>query len=1109
MRSIVSLSRTTAGLAPHLSAISRAVILLSTFTLAVLLQGIAQQGVQANPARITRAANDSNLTTLRGNVHPLARPEYDQGAAPLSEPMNHLHFVLRRSSAQEASLEGYLASTQARNSPNYRKWLTPEQFGDLFGPSDLDLQKLTGWLRGRGFTVNFVGKGRTTIDFSGSVGHVQDAFHTAIHSYQASGEQFLANTSDPSIPAAFADVVAGITGLNTIQPEPTSASGASGTFDPKTGKLLRLYQTGLRPDLNNSDEDYLFLTASDAATIYNSPNSKYNPNYPGSSPTYDGTGATIGIAGRSAIDPTLITNYRGKFLGDSRAPIITNLDGVGVVARADFEAYLDNEVSGGVAPGATVHFYTSTNVTNAAFQAIEENTIDVLSLSFGECEQDLGSSGNLEFYNNWQQAATQGITVVVSAEDTGSAGCDYFLNSSGDLVTSASGGLAVNGFASTPYNVAVGGTNFYPLTSDFAKYVDTTTQGSSSTYYRTTIGYIPESTWNDSTTNDTTISLNVPWTSASGNQNILSGSGGPSSCSSLNAAGDCVPYPKPPWQTGIGVPSDGVRDLPDLALFSGGLYGKASWVICDNDTNASGVVLDCATDSSGRFSWEGAYGTSAAAPAFAGIIAMVVGKTGQRQGQATEVLYNLFNSAIASLIFKDITIGNNAVPCTMSASNSSDCLANAGGFNFESGFDTNVGYDLATGLGSVNIANLVTNWTSGSLDVANVTATPSATAITIAEPLVFTVDVTPLAGGISSPPAGTVTAADAVYTSPPVPLNNGSATINIPANSLPANLADTFTISYFPTTGSQYAPASAFVTVAITQIGSLVISGTSIAALEAGSSGSSTVTITPSGGFTGGVTLSCSVAGPPGAISLPTCSYSPTGVTIAGTTSGTSTLTVATMSTTTGGSYTVTINAADTATGKVMATSTLALTIGGFVLASTAATVASPGQAETSTITITPTNYSGTVGLGCVIVSQPSGANGVNNPNCMVTPNTATISSSTPTTVTANITTTAPAMAALTRPKTNRWSMAADGAALACILLFGIPARRRGWRSIIGLLVFVSATAGIGCSRSVVIGPNEPPTPGTSPGVYTFAVVGTDTVTATTTASTVFTVTVQ
>ena len=187
--------------------------------------------------RIVQPIDNSARITLDGNVHPLANAKYDIGAAPVSQPMNHVQLVLQRSPAQEAALEAFLASTQVKGSPNYHKWLTPQQFGQLYGPSDSDIQKLTGWLEGEGFTVNRVANGRTMIDFSGSVGQVQNAFHTAIHMYQANGVSFVANTSNPTIPSALASVVSGITHLNTFPLKPFHVNAGPVKFDSQTASV--------------------------------------------------------------------------------------------------------------------------------------------------------------------------------------------------------------------------------------------------------------------------------------------------------------------------------------------------------------------------------------------------------------------------------------------------------------------------------------------------------------------------------------------------------------------------------------------------------------------------------------------------------------------------------------------------------------------------------------------------------------------------------------------------------------------------------------------------------------------------------------------------------
>jgi hypothetical protein len=1239
-------------------------------TVSTVIPGLAQQTVPATPDRITRAIDDNVLTTLRGNVHPLANAGSDLGAAPVSQRMNHMQLVLQRSPAQEAALGAFLSAVQQKNSPNYHKWLTPKQFGALYGPSDADIQKLSGWLEGEGFTVNKVANGRTFIDFSGSVDQVQRAFHTSIHNYQANGTGFYANVGNPQIPSALQAVVLGVFHFNNYPLKPQYVLGKPGRYDSSVRRIVPLSSSSrATPNLTQGDSTngyFLFVTPGDAATIYDTPNSTFNANFSGGT-SYDGSGVTIGVVGQSAIDPTIVANYRSVFVGDTKTPVISNLDGVGDVPGDDGESYLDNEISGGLAPGATIHFYTESATNGGIFGAAQyaidtDNTVDILSVSYGSCEFFNTTGGNAATNSLWQQAATQGITVVVSTGDTGSAGCDD-PGTSASPTPAALYGLQVNGLASTVYDIAVGGTDFEALAlGNFGDYASTSS-GAASTFYRTAKGYIPETTWNNSTFNNGDLKDNVPWDQTPYNvqDNIGAAGGGKSSCVTNttvdNADGSITPgtcqnfYPKPPWQTGTGVPQDQARDIPDISLLAGnGFYGGL-WAFCDNESGTDGsgnaVTLNCALENGTfNFNMNGVGGTSTGAPAFSGMMATVVQKTGQRQGAAAPVLYSLFNSSNGSSIFHDIvangnyTGGNNSVPCQQTQYNTADCVPsnNTSGYLFESGYNTFTGYDLATGLGSVDATQLVNNWTSasGSLYVAEVTATPSATSITTAQPLTFTISVAALAGTGAGVPTGTVTASDGTTagTSAATALSNGSATITFPANTLAANASDTFTISYAPpNTGATFANASTFVNVAITQgvTPAIAVSGTSITT-TAGSPGSSTITVTPSGGFTGAVNLACTVTGPSGATSVPTCSFTPAMVTITGTTAATSMLNVATTSTTTTGAYTVTVKAADVATGKVTASTPLALTVnatatpgislsgaaisialpattgsstitvtpsGGFTGAvnlacvvtgptgavfvptcafsassvtisgttpatstlnvtafsttttgaytvtvnaadaatgkvtksdpialaitgtsapqtitmgtPTTATVSSPGQSATATIAIT-TNYSpATINFSCALATAPSGADTTYNPGCSVAA-VKIAAGSTTGTATATFTTTAPSNGTLATPKTNQrpdnhWYTAAGGAALACMLFFGIPARRRSWKSMLSLLVFLVAMAGIGCGGGG--GNNNNGNPGTTAGMYTFTVTGADSVTSTITASATVTVNVQ
>jgi subtilase family serine protease len=639
--------------------------------------------------------------TLEGNLHPFTQPRFDRGPAPASSQTGRILLVLRRSVDKQQALSQYLSDLQNPASPGYHKWLTPAQFGAQYGTETSDIQKVESWLRSRGFRIDGVPTSRNIMAFSGTIEQVQNTFHTSIHSLVIDGKTRFANFTNPQIPVALAPVIAGVGPLNNLRAQPNLKIGATGNWDSTTRSIqpsLTLFGNGNMP--------FLFVDPADAATIYDAPNSALNPGYT-TGTSYTGSGATIGIAGVSNINLPDIQNYRTGFLGESAATVnlptvIIDGNDPGLVPNGDgLEALLDNEVAGGLAPGAKIDFYTSAGsdlsdgLFNAITRAVDDNAIDILNISFGECEAALGTSGNQLVLELAEQAAAQGISVTVSSGDGGSAGCDNF-----DTATTAHEGLAVNGFASSPYTVAVGGTDFDTLASSFSTYVNSASSGTAP-YYLTAKGYIPEKPWNDSTTVNTTISQNVPYTDNKGNTNIIAGSGGVSTL-----------YSKPAFQTSL-TPADSHRDLPDIALFAGNGFYSAVWTVCSdsvvNGTGATPPVSDCA-NSGGQFgsntSFTGVGGTSAAAPAFAGMLALVVQKTGGRLGQADAVLYQLVQKHPS--YFHDITSGNNSVPCS---AGSPGCSTTG----FLTGYEASAGYDLASGLGSVDAAAIVNSWASVSL----------------------------------------------------------------------------------------------------------------------------------------------------------------------------------------------------------------------------------------------------------------------------------------------------------------------------------------------------------------------------------------------------------
>ncbi len=196
---------------------SRVCLAAVIFLVAPVLASAQTANVQP---RIAAAIDERRLTILKGNTHPLARPEFDRGAAPDSLPMQRMLLVLKRGPDQEAALDALMEQQQDASSPNFHKWLTPAQFGQQFGPSDQDIQTITMWLTSHGFQIAKVSNGRTVIEFTGTAGQVQEAFHTAIHKYNVNGEDHWANSSDPQIPVALTPVVAGVNTLHNFPRQP-------------------------------------------------------------------------------------------------------------------------------------------------------------------------------------------------------------------------------------------------------------------------------------------------------------------------------------------------------------------------------------------------------------------------------------------------------------------------------------------------------------------------------------------------------------------------------------------------------------------------------------------------------------------------------------------------------------------------------------------------------------------------------------------------------------------------------------------------------------------------------------------------------------------------
>ena len=730
----------------------------------LVLLAVASVGVfsstgaaQGGRVRITEPVDPENRVTLGGNTHPLARPEFDRGPASDAMPIRRMLMVLERAPEQEAALRQLLDEQQVKSSSRYHQWLTPEEFGQQFGPAESDVQTITDWLAAQGFESIRAARGRSVIEFSGTAGTVRRSFHTEIHKFMADAEEHWANVSDPQIPAAFAPVVAGIASLNNFPRRPLSHQLGTFSRSKTTGEVTPLFTYTL------SNGPIYAVGPADFGIIYN-----VQPLWRAGT---NGAGQTIAVVGQTNINIKDAQDFRSMFgLAVNDPHVILDGPDPGIVPGDEGEADIDVQWAGAAAPNATIDFVVSETTEStagidlSALYIIDNNLAPVMSESYGACEASLGAGGNAFYYDLWEQGSAQGITIAIAAGDNGSSACT--LPSS----NYASTGLGISGLASTPFNVAVGGTDFNDVT-DFTTFWNSTNSSSSQASAKS---YIPETAWNDSCARDGLNGCASVSTPPSDGSDVLAGGGGRSTCgvwSGTDPNANCARgYAKPSWQTGSGVPADGVRDIPDIALFAGNGRNNSLYVFCQADTNP--LNTSSCNLSSPFQNFQGAGGTSVPTPAFAAIMALVNQKTASRQGNANYVLYRLAaesgssctsNSGAvgnSSCIFYDVTSGNNSVLCLPGLPNCSVAsgtvsgvlIEPAGGSTPTPAWPAAAGYDLATGLGSVNASNLVNHWSSVTFTPTTTTLSLSPTTITHGQ----SVDVTARVTAASGTPTGAV-----------------------------------------------------------------------------------------------------------------------------------------------------------------------------------------------------------------------------------------------------------------------------------------------------------------------------------------------------------------
>jgi len=752
--------------------------------------------------RVVERIDEADRVILAGNTHPLARPQYDQGLADPQLPMERIVMLLQRSPQQESALEAFMAQQYDPKSANFHHWLQPEEFGSLYGPSDSDIAAVTSWLQNHGFQIYLVNKGRVTLEFSGTAAQVQEAFHVEMHHYLVNGKMHLANDRDPSIPEALAPVIGGIASLHDFFPTHQSILGRYVRRNPKTGLVTPAYpdfsgptpEFGFTNENGNPQED---ITPYDFATIYNL--------LPLWNAGITGKGQTIAISAVTDIQASDVNTFRqtfglGSFTGTFNE--IHNGTDPGVLQGALEENTLDTEWSGATAPDATVDLVVSASTaTTPGFllsdQYIVENPslFTIMSASYGTCEIALLTAGNSAANKIYQQGAAAGISMFESSGDQGSAGCDN--SDATEFPNPAANGLNVNGYASSPWITAVGGTEF-----EWVDYRTTYWGSNSSANGSNALGYIPEGPWNGSCTNQMLLdryfnyfygyttfeqacneSASPSGIDAPNFVTVSGGSGGVSSCITSNGSSfaSCGGgYPQPSYQKGItGMPGTTARYLPDVSLFASDGFpyriNGSAYLICV----ASHGGGSCDYTNPDEVIYQEVGGTSVSSPALAGIMALVQQKqNGAPQGLANPVFYALFskenlsncNSTTVtngnSCIFYDITYGNNSQVCTTGSRN---CVTNTSGdaYGVVSGYSTTTGYDQATGLGSVNATNLVNAW-------ASVTGLPAIT-------------LSPTTLTFASTTVGSTTAAQVVTVK-----NTGTATATLTSETVTGTNASSF-----------------------------------------------------------------------------------------------------------------------------------------------------------------------------------------------------------------------------------------------------------------------------------------------------------------------------
>ena len=704
--------------------------MIRRFTFAALVLAVAAFVLAANLAAdaqtkrplVTQQVDNSDRVTLTGNVRLEANALNDRGPVSADFQMD-MWLLMRRPPELEAQLEKFIDSQHDPKSPNFHKWLTAVQFGQLYGPAQSDVDAVDAWLTSQGFTVHGIYSNKMFIDFTGTAADVERAFGTQIRNYSVNGEMRFANASNPQIPAALVNAVQGVVSFNNFRPRAMNHKLHQAHIDPKSGMEHTDYTAGGGYPLVPSDLETIYninpllkagisgqgmkvLVVEDTNLWNCNPTNTVGPCNPTTS-DWAVFRRTFGLAKYPAgtlaqQNPTGPTTCTIPSTG-AGYPAGSGING------DDVEAAIDIEWATAAAPSAAVVSAACRSTTifggTIAIQNILSHTnadgVSVISMSYGESEPLSGATLNASFNTTFQQAVAQGIGVFVSSGDEDAASSD----GGGSSCTGGAGGFCakdginISGWMSSQYDVSVGGLDF---ADTYLGQNSTYWNPTNNAFYGSAKSYIPEQPWNDSCAGTllahyltgsflTYGSTGFCNTGSSSFHLAVGGSGGPSGCATGAAStrgvvsGSCAGYPKPTFQSAYlgslaGLVNDNVRDTPDVSLMAAnGLWGHY-YLICYSDTTSTGVGNGGTPCVGQPINWPGYGGTSVSSPIMAAIQSLVVQHKGSLQGNPNPRYYalaaseygpggnascnsSLGNGVAGSCVFYDVTLGDIDANC--------------------------------------------------------------------------------------------------------------------------------------------------------------------------------------------------------------------------------------------------------------------------------------------------------------------------------------------------------------------------------------------------------------------------------------------------------------